>query len=283
MYEITQGTIISGLRSEKYSGINCFGVVISARCDLANCKIPKIYYLASISVDDWLLSGDGFKMALSQRISDLGDTLQTKLNDERLDWSELKKFTPQEFEKVVTDTEVDMKKQFQQQCIKDFKIYKQYTSDTLSVDEKKNILNKEKKTVTNYLLKVANGQIMHYSYIPQHAYRGNKCIYEGLIVDLQELEFISLKTAEILANCEMDEKSKELSEVEKQKYNESFFIKDPPGYALAESDITSPWIEYLMQRFSNSFTRIGVDGPQKQEVGIIVDRICDFIKTGESV
>lgn len=45
MYSLTQGTIITGVRSDKYSNIRCNGVVISARCDLANCKISKIYYL----------------------------------------------------------------------------------------------------------------------------------------------------------------------------------------------------------------------------------------------
>ena len=43
MYSLTQGTIITGVRSDKYSNIRCNGVVISARCDLANCKISKIY------------------------------------------------------------------------------------------------------------------------------------------------------------------------------------------------------------------------------------------------
>ena len=38
MKEITQGTLISAVRSEKYSGINCYAIVINARCDLAQNK-----------------------------------------------------------------------------------------------------------------------------------------------------------------------------------------------------------------------------------------------------
>ena len=44
MKDITQGTIISGLRSSKYK-IETYGIIISARCDIANDKINKIYYL----------------------------------------------------------------------------------------------------------------------------------------------------------------------------------------------------------------------------------------------
>ena len=38
MKKITQGTLISAVRSEKYSGINCYAIVINARCDLAQNK-----------------------------------------------------------------------------------------------------------------------------------------------------------------------------------------------------------------------------------------------------
>lgn len=96
MYSLTQGTIITGVRSDKYSNIRCNGVVISARCDLANCKISKIYYLIAVPSDDWLLSDEGFNIVLSQRQNDLEDKLQTKLGGSGLDWSTLKSFSVEE-------------------------------------------------------------------------------------------------------------------------------------------------------------------------------------------
>lgn len=100
MYSLTQGTIITGVRSDKYSNIRCNGVVISARCDLANCKISKIYYLIAVPSDDWLLSDEGFNIVLSQRQNDLEDKLQTKLGGSGLDWSTLKSFSVEEFSTV---------------------------------------------------------------------------------------------------------------------------------------------------------------------------------------
>jgi len=75
----------------------------------------------------------------------------------------------------------------------------------------------------------------------------------------------------------MDIQSRDLSEKDIQNYNVQFFLKDPPGYALAEFDISHPWIEYLMQRFSNAFIRIGVDGPQKEHIQIMLDRVCKIV------
>jgi len=124
------------------------------------------------------------------------------------------------------------------------------------------------------LLKIANGTVMHYAFIPEDAYLKNSCIHKGLIVDLQELEYISLEVAEVLSKCEMDIENINLSKKNIETYNNQFCLKDPPGYALAECDIYPPWIEYLMQRFSNAFIRIGVDGPQKEHIQIMLDRVC---------
>lgn len=37
--EVTQGSIISNIRSQKYLKVSCFGIVISARCDIAQNKV----------------------------------------------------------------------------------------------------------------------------------------------------------------------------------------------------------------------------------------------------
>ena len=272
MYSLTQGTIITGVRSDKNSNIRCNGVVISARCDLANCKISKIYYLIAVPSDDWLLSDVGFNIVLSQRQNDLEDKLQTKLGGSGLDWSTLKSFSVEEFSTVIHDQEVGLKKDTDK-VLEVFRTFKNYTSKYLELGDKKAILQNESKSVASSLLKIANGQMMHYIYVPENAYIKDGSIDRGLIIDLQELEYISIRDAERLVNCEIDIQSKDLSEVDKQRYNNCFFLMDWPGYAMAEYDIASPWTEYIMQRFSNAFIRIGVDGPQKEDVQSMVSRV----------
>ena len=278
MYSLTQGTIITGVRSDKYSNIRCNGVVISARCDLANCKISKIYYLIAVPSDDWLLSDEGFNIVLSQRQNDLEDKLQTKLGGSGLDWSTLKSFSVEEFSTVIHDQEVGLKKDTDK-VLEVFRTFKNYTSKYLELGDKKAILQNESKSVASSLLKIANGQMMHYIYVPENAYIKDGSIDRGLIIDLQELEYISIRDAERLVNCEIDIQSKDLSEVDKQRYNNCFFLMDWPGYAMAEYDIASPWTEYIMQRFSNAFIRIGVDGPQKEDVQSMVSQTaCSVVK-----
>lgn len=228
--------------------------------------------MIAVPSDDWLLSDEGFNIVLSQRQNDLEDKLQTKLGGSGLDWSTLKSFSVEEFSTVIHDQEVGLKKDTDK-VLEVFRTFKNYTSKYLELGDKKSILQNESKSVASSLLKIANGQMMHYIYVPENAYIKDGSIDRGLIIDLQELEYISIRDAERLVNCEIDIQSKDLSEVDKQRYNNCFFLMDWPGYAMAEYDIASPWTEYIMQRFSNAFIRIGVDGPQKEDVQSMVSRV----------
>lgn len=228
--------------------------------------------MIAVPSDDWLLSDEGFNIVLSQRQNDLEDKLQTKLGGSGLDWSTLKFFSVEEFSTVIHDQEVGLKKDTDK-VLEVFRTFKNYTSKYLELGDKKAILQNESKSVASSLLKIANGQMMHYIYVPENAYIKDGSIDRGLIIDLQELEYISIRDAERLVNCEIDIQSKDLSEVDKQRYNNCFFLMDWPGYAMAEYDIASPWTEYIMQRFSNAFIRIGVDGPQKEDVQSMVSRV----------
>lgn len=272
MYSLTQGTVISGIRSEKYPGTMCNGVVISARCDVANCKIRNIYYLVAVAVEDWLLTDEGFHAVLVTKVNELADKIETKLQKVGLDWNTLRNFSASDFEKVVRDDEVGLK-QNADSCMESYKTYMRYQSNGLSTEERRSILQIEKKSVNKYLLSVVNGQVTHYVFVPQDAYKEDKCLDRGMIVDLQELDRFSIETAEIICSLEMDTKCKKLTDKQKDEYDKRFFLSDGAGYAMPEFNVKSPWIEYIMQHFSNSFIRIGVDGPQKKEIDLVIDRV----------
>lgn len=48
-----QGTIIYGMKSSKYTECATYAVIISARCDIANSKISKMYYLTAVDAMSW--------------------------------------------------------------------------------------------------------------------------------------------------------------------------------------------------------------------------------------
>ena len=275
MYQLTQGTIIYGIRSTKYPDVVCNGIVLSARCDLANCKVDNVYYSVAIPCDEWLVSEEGFHTALAGKIKDIECKIEKWLQTQLLDWDTMKGFTCDEFEKVLDVQCPDTKKKERSDLVDQFKTYSVYTSQALPQETKREVLSKEKKYISTFLSNIAGGQASHFAYIPQDAYRANGCLDNGLIVDLQELERIDAKTVDLICAYAVDSKNEDLPEPQIALYNKQFFLHNGPGYASPDCDIESPWIEYLMQRFSNSFIRIGVDGPQKDNVAALIKRVCE--------
>lgn len=53
MDELNQGSVLYGLRSDRYPGIPCYGIVITASCDIANSKVSKIYCLIGVDAKQW--------------------------------------------------------------------------------------------------------------------------------------------------------------------------------------------------------------------------------------
>lgn len=264
--------MLYGTRSAKYPNTCCYGVIISARCDLANCKIPKFYFLTALKVEDWITTNEGFRTVFTQKINDLEKKLQDKARNSSLDWEILSTCTQDEFHKIIIDDEVGLRKEaskLEQEFVK----FKKYTSEQLNDVEKKELLSSDKKLVADYLTKISGGQVAHYCFIPQDAYKNDGCKGNGIIIDLQELEQLTLEEAIIISSFEMDCKSKTMESLDIQILNKRFFLDEPNGFVIAECDITSPWIEYLMQRFANAFIRIGVDGPKKNDFAELFDRI----------
>lgn len=52
--EVTQGSIISNIRSQKYLKVSCFGIVISARCDIVQNKVDCVHVVSAVPLSIWL-------------------------------------------------------------------------------------------------------------------------------------------------------------------------------------------------------------------------------------
>lgn len=79
MNHLTQGTVVYGMRSDKYPEIASYAIIISARCDIANDKIDKLYYLSAVNVRDWFCTGHGFKTAYGETIKNMKKTFKSEI------------------------------------------------------------------------------------------------------------------------------------------------------------------------------------------------------------
>ena len=86
---IEQGNVYYGFRSDKYPEVCCYAVIISARCDIANNKISKLYYLTAVDAKDWFCTKAGFDLVYAAAIK---ENLKNQLSNFEINIDILLKF-----------------------------------------------------------------------------------------------------------------------------------------------------------------------------------------------
>src|ERR1041384_7193808 len=76
---LEQGTIFAGAVAEGYEAREVFGIVITARCDLAHSKAPVINYLPIVPLADWT-SRDFLALAIDKCEQDVRSAIKSLLS-----------------------------------------------------------------------------------------------------------------------------------------------------------------------------------------------------------
>lgn len=271
MMEVTQGTLIYGLRSAKYPGIVTYGIIISAACDLAQDKINKVFYLSAVPFTDWLYSTEGFKVVTTASVNNCTGRIKKILESHNLSWDAIQTFSQDDLEKVLVDAKIP--KDDQKTVLTQFEKYSRIKTEQLTLDGMKGVYKSERKNVESFLGTLFAGGNTHYVFIPKHALSELLSVGQGLVVDLLELDYFSVELIKKIAEGKIDYGV--LSDPDVSAYDGKFVLSETKGFAYPMGRVTHPWCEYILQHFSNCFIRIGVDNPEKSDVKCIVD---DLIK-----
>lgn len=267
MLEFTQGTAVYGIRCNKYSSIPCYGIVISARCDIANGKIDKIFFLTAVSVEKWIFSNHGFNEIVKSKKNSKKKDLENLLEKYGLDFESFKNFNEDEINVVFQDSCVSQKDSNEMKSL--LADYKKYTSCAFSLEERSAII-KEKSTV-KVLNNIAEGKDSHYIIVPSKSMDGLPGIsIKDLVVDLQEIDYWTMDIVDKLKKGTVDCHGTRMTKAEKEVLDKFFCIDDNLGYAEIIGKVVSPWIEFVMQKFTNLFSRIGVDNLSINEISNLI-------------
>lgn len=259
--ELDQGTIIYGIRAEKYPGTRCYGIIISASCDIAQGKISKAYYLIAVDAKEWFCTKYGYSKVYSSKINNLFGDFKN-ITKGYFEPESAREFDEEDFLKVVET--VDNKKR-EEKIVKSFKSLKKYYDPSKTGKNIIPAIREDIKPIKEFLEKVAKREIYHFFFLPQNAYLNNNTSSKGLIVDLQEIGSMSFDEAEKIENDGIDFLNLPSNLKQREKMQEQFWLENKDDFVQIEGNITSPWREYLMQCFSLGFIRIGVDGPTRMD------------------
>lgn len=258
MQTLDQGTVIYGIRSEKYPEVRCYGIIVSARCDVANCKVRRLYYVIGVDVNDWIVTEEGFSHVLDSKLKEVERKIYEAVRKAGLDPDTLLCFDEESVKKVLA---VETDAQTAETILRLHYDYSEYFTKDLK--KRRELIKANLKSVRAQLKEINKGKQVHLYYLPQAAYMDTKEMLKGLIIDLQELEAIPIADADALEKGLIDRKLRGFGKLE--YYNRFCWLDKDDDFTAIDCQIKSPWCEHLMQRFSNSFIRIGLDGPSDKD------------------
>jgi hypothetical protein len=168
----------------------------------------------------------------------------------------------------------NLKNDKKEQAKIDFRVYKHLTSERATRNDMLNAIKTYKKDINNFLGEMSNGKNANFLLLPESALKGAS-LSRGIVVDLRELDYFNMTQIDSLVKDKIDSHNIKLTQDEKELYNKRFFVLEEPGYSTVLDEVSSPWIEFIVQRFVNAFIRVGVDNITQQQIESTISKIIE--------
>lgn len=238
---LDQGCIFYGAYAEDYRGSSNYGLIITARCDIAQNKAKKYSYLPVVSLNDWMRQD--LVQIVKRRVS---KNVQNKLLEtfSKIGGTELiiKTYSLEKIRDAFSSEGTEKNRaKFFEAC--DLKVLFEKVSEVPVSEEIFNSFLKSFKSEVLQVIKSLVGQNESGYYFIDEIWN------EGPhVVLLREIHHIDNFTAHKLREG-----------VEMQGSMAPNYLGEKLSYTVGVID--SPFIEHIMQKFSELFVRIGIEDP----------------------
>lgn len=273
--KFTQGTIIENMRSKKYPNLRCKGIVISARCDLAQDKIKFFHCLMAMSMEDWVFEVL-FKDIIEEKKKEVLGKIKQYTEKKNIDFETLVKMGIDKAEIILMQCANENRKEKSdvEKWITSWKNQELVSCEYMDRKKQQTYLkDNAAKLLERKMQQLYNSAYPKYAFVPIKAYCDSESSVDGLVVDLQDIVQVGIHVKEDILEYKYDfsvyrgEKTEEINEI--------FFFENKDDFVIADNIIESPWIEYVLQMFAHSFIRIGVDNAFDYEIKEYCNKIME--------
>lgn len=253
---LQQGMIFSNCRVPGYEGVPGWGVAITARCDLANAKVPLLNYLPVVKFEDWI-ERDGRALiaarskaeedsALEQLLRDLGTSVDVLLGTS----------LEEVFSASLAPLERKRKTQFEQRCSKALHKHKMLVgTDHPSVQW---LGENFPKIYAGVVKELMTHRLAGYYFLPRVEPDEPVSCYVIL------LRSIGAMPSEIASRIPSGLSAQQVASI--SGAGEHFSYSNRDEVAMPIGVISSPFIEHLMQMFSALLSRIGLPNTEASHI-----------------
>ncbi|AWH87333.1 hypothetical protein [Limnobaculum parvum] len=248
---LTQGTIFNCAFCPRYKNDEIFGLIITARCDIANENKVRTYnFIPVIPFNLW----KEFELSILLKdrvIKSITNQLKQLIEKSGFTMSNLNTYGEEKILEIIK---------------KDNKLKTTDLSNLLIQLEKLHIINEVgnyekkysifKRDIEEIIKSVIENKVSDYFFIDEIAG------YGASIANLREIYEIDIETAKMIKDGLTLKRGRPYLGLNNKLEND---------FCSIIGQLKSPYIELLLQRFANNFTRIGIDNHNS----LIINKICE--------
>ena len=263
-----QGTVFSSFKFKNYEDCLCYGLVITAQCDLAQEKVDIINFLPVVNIKDWYLREfsqiliKNFQNELNQKFTDIlkllgvSETLLIiKSKEEIFEFLKSKHGQDKKLKNHLNKIE---------EIIGNTSYLDSITEKSvLTWDEFYKLVGINMKTSEKTYQKFVKQELSGYYFIPSL----NIDIKDGFVVILRYVFNMSFGLSQIISNG-ADYKNLIDSDYSDEAGRILRFDLKNDLFSMPIAQVKPPFSEHLMQKFALLFTRIGVEDLNSEQIGI---------------
>lgn len=269
---LDQGTIFSCAYAERYQDFDVWGVIITARCDIAHAKMPVYSYLPIVRLDSWFLH-DGKDIFLSRIINEITGSIKSKLKSLGLSDSLVKSKSPRTiYEKSILPLDIpgdrnNKKKNDFLEVVEKHEKLVSILATTPTLNQMKELGATYFKQLEGVIKELTSNRLAGYYFIAR--LEPEREIAH--VVLLREVHHMPSINASLISNG-IDQDTYHIHKDSNDQYTCPRFVSQD-DFSMPISRISSPWIEHLMQSFANLFIRIGLPDIDDEVTGKIIQNL----------
>lgn len=242
--KVTQGAIFSNAIATKYTD-NVYGLIISARCDLEHeGNVEYVYYLPIVDMKQWY-ENDGKSYLLKREVERKKEKLERMCLKHEFPFEG---FSEDQLRRMGNAIENEDEKQQYLSAVTDyFRILEKQQGNQVYEPTQERI----EKLLDNLRNNDLNKVILIESWEKKRQYK---------VILLQDLKRVKYTDAQKFGKGLYEK------EIEHKHENDLNYSGNLSCFYEIVKEFSSPFIEFVMQRFSQVFCRIGLEDMEKEHV-----------------
>ena len=236
--KVQQGCIFNGAVVDGFGNSRAYGLIITPKCDIAQKKVPTVHYLPIVRFEDWKkhhLTIISQEDRMRKSLNGLSPLLVKYSIPEHIMEKEYK-LSDDDLEQCIQNKEA------RKAVIEKIKYHwnlqdRDYCFSTLSKWSKYN----------NRITELVDGKLERYLLLED--WKGSTDFF---VICLTEIYHITFKDAQKLKD------GIKVRDIDFE-CNDFYYSDDPLERYTIQAQLSSPYIEYVTQRLSNAFFRIGIE------------------------